>query len=107
MSSGVRGASGLAPLIAASTTTGSVSAASPAGHGRADGFTTWPTVPAFVDSPSTRIGAPFTTTCCMPTGASAVSRSAPAGKSLTRRMGPGATVAGSNTATSAKAPGRR
>ena len=41
----------------------------------------------------------------MPTGWSAVSRSASAGKSRTRRSGPGATVVGSNTTTSAHAPG--
>ena len=40
----------------------------------------------------------------MPSGWSAVSRSAPAGKSRTRRSGPGATVSGSNTTTSAAKP---
>ena len=40
----------------------------------------------------------------MPVGASAVSRSEPVGKSATRRTGPGPTVAGSKTTTSAQAP---
>ena len=39
---------------------------------------------------STRIGVPFTSTCRTPVGSSAVSRSASAGKSRTRRVGPGA-----------------
>ena len=39
---------------------------------------------------STRIGVPFTSTCRTPVGSSAVRRSASAGKSRTRRVGPGA-----------------
>ena len=45
-------------------------------------------------APSTRIGVPFTSTCRTPVGSSAVSRSASAGKSRTRRVGPGPTVCG-------------
>ena len=40
---------------------------------------------------------PFTRTCRTPVGSSAVRRSASAGKSRTRRIGPGPTVSGSNT----------
>src|SRR4029079_3609796 len=76
-------------------------------HRPADGRTTRPGFPASVRAPSTWTGVPLTTTCCIPTGWSAVRRSASAGKSRTRRTGPGATVAGSNTATSAHIPGRR
>ena len=50
---------------------------------------------------------PLTSTWRTPVGASAVRRSASAGKSRTRRTGPGATVAGSNTTTSAQSPARR
>ena len=39
---------------------------------------------------STRIGVPFTSTCRTPVGSSAVRRSPSAGKSRTRRVGPGA-----------------
>ena len=66
-------------------------------HRPADGRTTRPTLPASVRAPSTRIGVPLTSTWRMPVGWSAVSRSASAGKSRTRRSGPGATVSGSNT----------
>ena len=51
--------------------------------------------------PSTWMGVPLTSTCVMPRGWSAVRRAASPGKSRTRRMGPGSTVAGSNTTTSA------
>ena len=51
--------------------------------------------------PSSWMGVPLTSTWRMPTGASAVRRSVSAGKSRTRRIGPGATVAGSKTVTSA------
>ena len=51
---------------------------------------------------STRIGVPFTSTCRTPVGSSAVRRSASAGKSRTRVVGPGPTVCGSNTHTSAQ-----
>ena len=49
-------------------------------------------------------GTPFTSVCVMPTGASAVRRSPSAGKSRTRRSGPGATVSGSKTHRSAAFP---
>ena len=58
-------------------------------------------------SPSSRIGVPFTSTWRTPVGSSAVRRSASAGKSRTRRVGPGPTVSGSNTHTSAHVPSRR
>ena len=47
-----------------------------AAHGLGDGLTTWPTFAASVRAPSTWMGVPFTITCCMPTGWSAVRRSA-------------------------------
>src|SRR5438477_1527743 len=56
--------------------------------------------------PSSRITTPFTTTARMPR-ASETSRSAPAGKSRTRRSGEQPTVAGSKTVTSAASPGAR
>src|SRR5205823_12408974 len=56
--------------------------------------------------PSSRITTPFTTTARMPC-ASETSRSAPAGKSRTRRSGEQPTVAGSKTVTSAASPGAR
>ena len=43
---------------------------------------------------SPRIGVPLTSTCRTPVGSSAVRRSASAGKSRTRRVGPGPTVCG-------------
>src|SRR5438876_9046003 len=54
--------------------------------------------------PSSRIMTPFTTTARMPC-ASETSRSAPAGKSRTRRSVEQPTVAGSKTVTSAASPG--
>src|SRR5438874_710823 len=56
--------------------------------------------------PSSRMTTPFTTTARIP-AASETSRSAPAGKSYTRRSGPQLTVAGSNTVTSAASPAAR
>ena len=56
-------------------------------------------------APSARITTPFTSMCERPTGASATSRSPSAGKSCTRRNGPGATVSASNTVMSAALPG--
>ena len=50
------------------------------------------------------IGTPFTKVWVMPTGASAVRRSPWAGKSRTRRSGPGSTVSGSKTHRSAALP---
>src|SRR5438552_3225139 len=56
--------------------------------------------------PSSRMTTPFTTTARTPT-ASETRRSAPAGKSYTRRSGRQPTVAGSKTVTSAARPGAR
>jgi hypothetical protein len=49
---------------------------------------TWPVRAARSWTPSTRIGTPLTSKCPIPTGSSAVSRSEPAGRSVTRRIGP-------------------